>query len=401
MLQTEFFISAFNTAEKAATAFFDIVTDTLAGPASTLRDGSEHQGVTLPRDLAAHSEAQTEWWYYTGHGITNSGRRFGFELVFFKRRTDLDRFSIVPLRLIGNPYYFAHFAITDCDKKIFRYAHRKSSNALMDFPAAVSEDRFYVRLGDWSVREAHNIHHLRATLDGDADFEASLKPLKDAIFHGPGGVSFKDDGEASRYFSYTRMHAEGEVVIDGVSEHFEGTAWMDREFGTWTPTERQKGWDWFSIQLENDNELMCYQLRDGDDNVSPYSSATFVDADGSAIALKSEDFSIEVLSRRQSPNSGAVYPNRWRIKIVSLGIDLSMAPVMNDQELDTRGTTMIVYWEGSCTVEGRVNGNPVAGNAYVELVGYDRSHEQPNLASFLLGRSINLPEWVMAKSKTG
>ncbi|MCV5090884.1 carotenoid 1,2-hydratase, partial [Escherichia coli] len=81
-----------------------------------------------PGDLFTHSNAQTEWWYYTGHLESENGRQFGFELVFFKRRTDLDRLGPVPLRLLGNPFYFAHFALTDKKSREFHYAHKKSSN---------------------------------------------------------------------------------------------------------------------------------------------------------------------------------------------------------------------------------------------------------------------------------
>src|SRR4028118_1547383 len=99
--------------EKNAHDFLEGVADAFVGKAETLRDGPALDAVELPRDLAAHRNAQTEWWYYTGHGITDSGKRFGFELVFFKRRTDLDKFSLVPLRLLGNPIFFAHFDLTD------------------------------------------------------------------------------------------------------------------------------------------------------------------------------------------------------------------------------------------------------------------------------------------------
>ncbi len=64
---------------------------------------------------------------------------------------------------------------------------------------------------------------------------------------------------------------------------------------------------------------------------------------------------------------------------------------MPDQELDTRGTTMIVYWEGACEVAGKAGEWDVTGRAYVELVGYDRSHDQPNLAFFLMGSSFEFP----------
>ena len=379
--------------EKTAHDFLEGVADTFVGKADSLRDGTELDAVELPRDLAAHKNAQTEWWYYTGHGATDSGKRFGFELVFFKRRTDLDKFSLVPLRLLGNPIYFAHFALTDIEDKKFRYAHRKSANGWFDYPASASEKHFHLRLGDWSLRESHGTHILRATTSQDVVFEANLKPKKPVVLNGRSkdGVSFKDEGEASRYFSYTRMEMEGDLIINGEAEHFTGAAWMDREFGTWTPTERQKGWDWFSIQLDNDCELMCYQLRDSAGGISDFSSGTFVDEHGEFTPLDHEDFSIEPTGFWKSPRTNATYPSGWKLKVPKLNLDLTVTPVMPDQELDTRGTTMIVYWEGACEVAGKAGEWDVTGRAYVELVGYDRSHDQPNLAFFLMGSSFEFP----------
>ncbi len=379
--------------EQTATDFLEVVTAAFVGKAETLRDGTEHEPVSLPRDLAAHEGVQTEWWYYTGHGETNSGRRFGFELVFFKRRTDLDKFSLVPLRLLGNPIYFAHFALTDIGDKNFRYAHRKSANGFLDLPASASEEHFHLRLGDWSLREAKDAHVLRATIGSDVVFEATLKPSKKPVLNGiaKDGVSFKDEGEASRYFSYTRMEMEGDLIWNSATEHFNGAAWMDREFGTWTPTENQKGWDWFSIQLANDTELMCYQLRNSAGGVSDFSSGTYVGKDGEFTPLGKSDFTIEPTGFWKSPNTGATYPSGWNVKVPKFDLDLTVTPVMENQELDTRGTTMIVYWEGACEVAGRADGADVLGRAYVELVGYDRSHDSPNLAYFLMGNQFEFP----------
>ena len=381
------------TFEKTATDFLETVTDTFVGKAETLRDGTEFEPVSLPRDLAAHKNVQTEWWYYTGHFETVSGKRFGFELVFFKRRTDLDKFSLVPLRLFGNPIYFAHFAITDYADKKFRYAHRKSANGFFDEPASASETHFHLRLGDWSLRESHDTHVLRATIGNDVVFEATLKPSKSPVLNGKNkkGVSFKDEGEASRYFSYTRMAMEGDLIWNGQTEHFTGSSWMDREFGTWTPTEKQKGWDWFSVQLENNCELMCYQLRDSAGGVSDFSSGTFVDAAGEFTPLSSEDFTIEPTGFWKSPRTKAVYPSGWNLRVPKFNLDLTVTPVLQDQELDSRGTTMIIYWEGACEVVGKTKDEEIKGRAYIELVGYDRSHDQPNLAYFLMGNNFEFP----------
>lgn len=382
------FQSIINTVANGTSAILDTVAELFLGGAETLRDGTEFHPVDLPRDLAAHRGAQTEWWYYTGHITTTAGNRLGFEIVFFKRRTDLDRFAVVPLRLFGNPLYFAHFALTDLDGRTFRYAHRKSSNGRLEAAATASEKHLYINLGDWSLREANGSHLLRATIGSDT-FEATLKPAKPVVLNGENGVSLKDTGQASRYFSYTRMEVEGDLVRNGVVEHFTGSAWMDREFGTWAPTENQKGWDWFSVQLNDNTELMCYQLRTAAGEISPYSSGTFVYSDGRYERLSNEDFSITPQSTWTSPGSGAEYPSGWALEVPKLDLSLNVTPVLNGQELDTRGTTMIVYWEGACEVIGTKAGSMIDGNAYVELVGYDRSHEQPNLAYFLMGDSLD------------
>ncbi len=381
------------TAEKTASDLFEGITEAFVGKGESLRDGTEFDAVDFPADLAAHRHSQTEWWYYTGHAETTAGNRFGFELVFFKRRTDLDKFGPVPMRLFGNPIYFAHFAITDYQNKKFRYSHQKSANGWFDKPASASEKHFHLRLGDWSLRESDGNHILRASIGEDLTFEATLKPRKDLILNGKAkdGVSYKDENEASRYFSYTRMAMEGDIIWNGETEHFTGNSWMDREFGTWTPTENQKGWDWFSIQLDDETELMCYQLRNSTNGISPHSSGVFIEKNGEYTPLGNDEFEIKPTGYWKSPRTKATYPSGWKINVPKFGIKLRVSPVIQDQELDTRGTTMIIYWEGACEVHGKVNDNRVKGNAYVELVGYDRSHESPNLAYFLMGNQFEFP----------
>lgn len=367
----------------------DEIVEMIGGKAEPLRDETTFHPVTLPRDLAAHKAVQTEWWYYTGHAETAEGREFGFELVFFKRRTDLDNFSFVPLRVFGNPLYFAHFAITDITNKTFRYEHIKSGNNAFQPYGAMSENRLNLVLGEWSIRESGKSHLLKAKI-GDAVFEAILTPQKEVVMNGAGrdGVSYKDEGEASRYFSYTRMAVDGSLTEDGKNEKFSGLAWMDREFGTWTPTENQKGWDWFSIQLNNGCELMCYQLRNSEGGISPFSCGSYVDEHGNSIHLTNDEITITPTATWKSPHTGAEYPSGWKLSVPKVLLDLEVTPVMKDQELDTRGTTMIVYWEGACRVKGTAGGHGVEGKAYVELVGYDRSHDQPNLARFLIGDTL-------------
>jgi predicted secreted hydrolase len=373
--------SYFKPVESAAALLLHAAVDLFHGEAAVLRNS--HEEARLPQDLYAHDDVQTEWWYYTGHCRTASGRQFGFEFVFFKRRTDQDVVGIVPIRAVANPMYFAHFAISDTYTRTFTYDHIRSFNGMFDLPVSMSETSYDLRLGDWSITEKDGAHVLHATLEPGIVFDAVLEMGKPLVHNGDGGngISKKTNG-ASAHFSFTRMPVTGLITNGTTAEKFTGTAWMDREFGTW----QQQDWDWFSIQFDNETELMIYQYRSGANAGS--ATGTFVDREGNCRYLKRDDYEIEVLSTWTSPRTGAEYPSLWHISVASLGLKLEVKPLIADQELDTRGTTMIVYWEGACSVAGTLHGNELTGKAYVELVGYDRSHEAAGIGEFLFADPI-------------
>jgi predicted secreted hydrolase len=378
--------SFYKPLEYFAGAAVDTVTELIWGKTDPISDAPTDGKVRLPQDLFARGDVQTEWWYYTGHCKTESGREFGFEFVFFKRRTDRDKLGGIPIAVLGNPMYFAHFAISDVTNSTFRYEHVRSFNTPLDTPASASETACDVRLGEWSLREVAGRHLLHATLTDGTRFDAVLSSDKPIVLNGSGGsgITLKKSG-ASKHFSYTRMKVEGQISDAGRAlETFGGSAWMDREYGIWEQGE----WDWFSIQFDDDTELMIYQFEDDTAAVKGDSTGTFVRADGTAEYLERADFEIEATETWTSPRTKAVYPSGWRVRVARLGIDIEITPFIKDQELDTRGSTMVVYWEGACRVEGRKGETPVGGRAYVELVGYDRSHESVGVMDFLFGRWI-------------
>jgi hypothetical protein len=268
------------------------------------------------------------------------------------------------------------------------------AKALTDFsicPRRRASGIFHLRLGDWSLREAKDAHVLRATIGSDVVFEATLKPAKKPVMNGiaKDGVSFKDEGEASRYFSYTRMEMEGDLILDGETEHFNGSAWMDREFGTWTPTENQKGWDWFSIQLSNETELMCYQLRNSAGGVSDFSSGTFVAKDGDSTSLGRADFTIEPTGfLEKSAHRGDLSE---RLEFESSEIRFGF----NGYARDGKSGTRHARHDDDRLLGRRVRSPrqsrraPTFWDAHTSnSSGYDRSHDSPNLAYFLDGQSI-------------
>jgi predicted secreted hydrolase len=185
------------------------------------------------------------------------------------------------------------------------------------------------------------------------------------------------------------MQATGRITWYGKTETIHGSAWMDREFGTWHSGDNVKGWDWFSLQLANGSDLIVYHIRDSNGKATSFSSGSYVDAEGKNTHLTKDEFTISAVDEWSSPHSGTKYPAKWRIKVARFGLDVTVTPILADQELDTRGTTMIVYWEGACTVVGRHGNELIDGRAYAELVGYDRSHERPSISAFILGSSLD------------
>ncbi len=188
------------------------------------------------------------------------------------------------------------------------------------------------------------------------------------MLQGERGLSRKgpEPGNASYYYSLTRMPVRGTVSLGRESLAVEGLAWMDREWSTSALGEDLAGWDWFALQLDDGRELMFYQLRRKDGQADPFSAGALVDAQGGARPLARDDVRLEVLATWRSPPSGVTYPARWRLTEAARGLVLEVAPRLAGQELIVGPR----YWEGAVTVRGTEGGRPVAGHGYAELVGY-------------------------------
>jgi predicted secreted hydrolase len=188
------------------------------------------------------------------------------------------------------------------------------------------------------------------------------------VLHGEKGLSPKSDapGNASYYYSFTRLATEGSIRLGNETLAVQGLSWMDHEFGTTMLGPDAVGWDWFSIQLEDGREVMLFQIRKKDGSIEPVSGGTLVEPDGSAKHLTSDQMRVRPTARWTSPQSQATYPSGWEISIPSAQIELTLKPYMSDQEMRVE----IVYWEGAVEVSGRSNGAPVRGSGYVEMTGY-------------------------------
>ncbi len=325
----------------------------------------------FPDDHGPHPAYRTEWWYYTGNLKSAAGRHFGFQLTFFRTALKAPTDRVERTSAWGTQdVYMAHFALSDVATPRF-YTFQRLSRAALGL-AGASAVPFRVWLEDWSVTgetaAGPSVSMQLSAEEQDVALRLRLRPEKPLVLHGHNGLSQKGAaaGQASYYYSFTRLRSAGVLRLGDEEFQVQGLSWLDREWSTSVLGEALQGWDWFALQLTNGQELMVYQVRQHSGRIHPLSSGTLVAADGTPQTLTSADFQIEALQTWRSPTDGTVYPAKWRLRIPGEAIDLTITPYMADQEMHT----LIRYWEGAVRAQGTIQGRPLAGDGYVELTGY-------------------------------
>lgn len=329
----------------------------------------------FPEDHGAHPEFQTEWWYYTGNLEATDGRRFGYQLTFFRRAIT----PTEPARAsdwAANQIYFAHFAITDVKNNRHDASERFSRGAAG--LSGASGNPFHVWIENWNVTSLNadgSQVQLYAEDEGRA-LNLTLASLKPVALQGNRGLSQKsaDAGNASYYYSFTRLKTEGTLTIHGETITVNGLSWMDHEWSTAQLGADAVGWDWFSIQLSDKREVMLFQIRLKDGSIEPYSSGNIIEPDGTVKYIHRDQFDIKVLSTWTSNTTHATYPARWSISIPVQNIQLDLQPLIANQEMDVS----IKYWEGAVEISGQSDSRTVSGKGYVEMTGYALQSAVPN-----------------------
>ncbi len=367
----------------------ETITPALSTPRpSTLPDP---QPIVFPRDDGPHDRL-TEWWYYTGHLVADNGRRFGFEAVIFRAER-----GAAPVT------WASHLALTDEWGGRFLYAQRAQIGPAVDqSPAApdgspVGFDLAITGFGPanppnpadpasatrtpWVLAGAGGSDVIRAALspdeaaaaDGAFGLDLTLGTTRPPALHG--GIGWIDFGLAgsSYYYSRTRMDVAGTLTLDGSGLRVTGNAWFDHQWGDFISVGGG-GWDWFAVNLDDGTDLTISLVR-ATDGTYPLVYGTLIEADGTTRHLDRADLAVEPETDRTwtSALSGATYPAGWTLRVPDEGLIVRLRPTIADQELDTRATTGVVYWEGSQVVTATRNGVPLAGEGYVELTGYARA----------------------------
>ena len=329
----------------------------------------------FPRDYFNHPAFQTEWWYYTGNVHTAGGRRFGFELTFFRQAINRD----APSSGVWNvsDVWMAHLALSDIDGRQFFHSERLNrAGAGMAGADLVSAT---VWNGNWEAKWRLDgrapggvaSQTLRAVAERFS-FELSVRPVKPAVIHGIDGVSQKGSkpGQASHYFSMTRLLTHGIITLDGTKFEVDGLSWMDHEFFTHLLQPEQAGWDWTGLQFEDGSEMMLFRLRRKDGTIDPHSSGTYINSQGQTVHLSINDFSMTPGKTWLSPATGGHYPIEWAIRVPSLHLQVAMITSLAQQELTGTARTAPTYWEGAVECSGVSKDRELKAVGYLEMTGY-------------------------------
>lgn len=333
----------------------------------------------FPRSHGSHPEFQIEWWYITGHLFgTDVGERYGFQATFFRNAGEPKpgRQGTGPF-LGSDQIFLAHMALIDVERGKFYHQeriHREGWNA------GASTDTLNVTNGNWSLRaERFNPHgdpevmDLRGSIFSNVELGLALAPAKARVLFGKDGVSRKgpEPDAASYYITFTRLQVSGKITVEGKPVEVSGSAWMDHEISSNQLDDRQVGWDWVQMQLDDGTEVMAYRLRQEDGSTDPFSFFNWIDKDGRVTQVGPDAFTWEGQGIWTSPDTGGAYPIA---PVVTATHPVSgetrkyfIRPLTQKQEIlgDLIG---ISYWEGSVDIEDE-SGRKI-GVGYLELTGY-------------------------------
>ncbi len=315
--------------------------------------------LAFPQDYGAHPEHRIEWWYATGQLDTEAGP-MGFQVTFFRLRNK--EADANPSRFAPSQLLFAHAAVSEPAHGRLRHDQR-IARAFPGLAEARKGDT-NVFIDDWSFKRVEGAYAVRIPGEGFA-FDLVMRPTQPLLLQGEAGYSRKGPKptQASGYYSEPQLAVTGSITVGARKIAAKGVAWLDHEWSSEILAEGAVGWDWVGLNLEDGGALMAFRLRDKE-GATVWASATL--RRGGKVRVFGRD-EVRFAPRRswRSPRTGVAWPVEMGFEIA--GEAWTVAPMMDDQEMDARGSTGTLYWEGAVSASGP---GGAKARGYLELTGY-------------------------------
>ncbi|MEE9334627.1 MAG: lipocalin-like domain-containing protein [Granulosicoccaceae bacterium] len=335
------------------------------------------QPLNFPRDHGAHPDYRTEWWYLTAWLDSTNGP-MGLQVTFFRTRTPYARGN--PSRFAPQQLILAHAALANPEngKLLHDQQSWRAGESVAQFSASDTDLAIGLASNRWSMMRTDSDQYVISVMADQFEFNITATPpatIPAPVLQGDGGYSKKGPGadQASFYYSRPQLRIEGAYRSDNTKLAVSGTGWLDHEWSTELLGKDAAGWDWVGLNFHDGSALMAFQMRSASGGVL-HSAQRHVSGEGQ-IQHSSEPTIFEPLRYWVSPRTDARYPVSVRLKVGTF--DLVIEPLLDDQELDSRASTGVVYWEGAVQVwfsrdvdqSGAKSSDPIA-TGYLELTGY-------------------------------
>lgn len=336
---------------------------TLAGLHAPASQALPARTLQFPRDHGAHPDMRTEWWYLTGHA-TAGGRVFGFQVTFFRSRVDSTQG--MQSAFAAKQLLFAHAAVTDVSGKKLWHDQRMVREGFEVGTADTATTRLRIR--DWTLARTATGYEARIETP-DFGLDLRCTQTQPVLLQGRQGLSRKgpEPRQASYYYSQPQLATLGRLRLKGQTLDLQGTAWLDHEWSDELLHPEAVGWDWIGMNYTDGSALTAFRLRRRDGSAI-WDGGSFRTGSGMQFPFSPGAVAFSPQRHWVSPRSRARYPVEW---IVRTPADFyTVRALVDDQELDSTGSTGAIYWEGLSDMADS-NGNPVA-RGYLEMTGYAR-----------------------------
>lgn len=327
-------------------------------------------GLRFPRDHGAHPNSRIEWWYLTGHLRDAAGADYGFQITFFRSRVEAAQ--SLHSAFAARQLVFAHAALSEVRTATLYHAQRIARAGFGVAEAAEGDAR--LRLRGWTLQREGGGAPMPgevwriAAAAGDFGLALRARATQPLLLQGDAGWSRKGPApqNASCYYSQPQLQTRGELTLAGQRLTVHGRAWLDHEWSDALLPEGAVGWDWIGMNLEDGSALTAFRLRDANGGTL-WAGGSWRAAGPAEAQIFAPDAVVFSPGRTwRSPRSGAQYPVQWTVQ-TPLG-RFRVSAVFEAQELDGRGSTGSIYWEGLSRLHDA--SGALLGHGYLEMTGY-------------------------------